>query len=389
MMTTPTSKKLIIYFDGTWNTADQKSHDGILCPTNISKLYEATLPMDAQNNHQIVHYIRGIGTRKAERIRGGGFGYGISDNIKEGYKFLVGNYQPGDEIYIFGFSRGAYTARSLAGLVRNLGILKRENLYLVNTAYKKYKDKSDDWHPDGARAGVFKEKYTWGGEQIRFLGVFDTVGALGAPFGVILGWIIDKLFKCRFHDTELSKIIVSAYHALAVDERRLPFMATLMTPKKRHDYKNFAQKWFPGVHSNVGGGYADAGLSDLALEWMAQMAGNHGLNIDLGKLTNPQFAPDLTKNPKPSQTKIYRLATIFMVKLPGYIKYIPKKYKEAWAHIRWNGDYIRPIAGKGDVGPFIGHPPAQSTNQYRGSLDLSVIDKINQSEDAYRPPNVC
>ena len=176
-MTTKRTKKLAIYFDGTWNTADQHTKDGLSCPTNVSKLFAATLPHDNQNNHQIVHYVRGVGTRKLERIRGGGFGYGISDNIKEGYRFLVSNHEPGDDIYIFGFSRGAYTARSLAGLIRNVGILRREKLYLVNEAYKRYKDRSTDWHPDGKDALSFKQEHSWDDEKIRFLGVFDTVGA--------------------------------------------------------------------------------------------------------------------------------------------------------------------------------------------------------------------
>ena len=195
-MTKHSMKKLAVYFDGTWNTADQQTKDGLSCPTNVSKLFAATLPDDTQNNHQIVHYVRGIGTRRSERIRGGGFGYGISNNIKEGYRFLVSNYEKGDEIYIFGFSRGAYAARSLAGLIRNVGILRREKLHLVNKAYKGYKDKSSDWHPNGKKAVSFRQAHTWHDEMIKFLGVFDTVGALGAPCGIILTWIVKKLFKC-------------------------------------------------------------------------------------------------------------------------------------------------------------------------------------------------
>ncbi|MBI3798630.1 MAG: DUF2235 domain-containing protein, partial [Deltaproteobacteria bacterium] len=125
-MTSPRTKKLVVFFDGTWNSADQHTKNGQPCPTSIAKLFEATLPDDGQSNPQIVHYVQGVGTRRLERFSGGGFGYGISDNIKEGYRFLVSNYRQGDEIYLFGFSRGAYTARSLAGLIRNLGILKRE-----------------------------------------------------------------------------------------------------------------------------------------------------------------------------------------------------------------------------------------------------------------------
>lgn len=333
--------KIAVFFDGTWNRADQHATNGLRCPTNVVKLFEAMLSDDGRDNPQIAHYIRGIGTRKLERMRGGGFGYGISDNIKEGYRFLVSNYRPGDDIYIFGFSRGAYAARSLAGLIRNVGILRRENLYLVNEAYTRYKDKSAAWHPDGQEALAFRQQNSWVGETIRFLGVFDTVGALGAPFGIMLRWIVDKIFCCTFHDTQLSSIIRSAYHALAIDERRLPFLPTLMEPNKTHNASNFEEKWFPGVHSNVGGGYPNTGLSDLALAWMADKAIHHGLRLDLQKISNPRFQPNVLESPNNSQTMTYRILTILMIKLPGCIGLIPKEYKDALPHIRWNGDYIR------------------------------------------------
>lgn len=388
-MTTDPAKKLAVFFDGTWNRADQHAKDGQPCPTNVAKLFEATLPDDNRGHPQIVHYVHGVGTRKLERIRGGGFGYGISDNIKEGYRFLVSNYKQGDEIYIFGFSRGAYTARSLAGLIRNVGILRREKLYLVNEAYKRYKDRSEAWHPDGKNAVAFKRQNTWGDETIKFLGVFDTVGALGAPFGIILSWIVDKIFRCTFHDTKLSRIVQSAYHALAIDERRLPFVPTLMDPNKRHSAPNFEQKWFPGVHSNVGGGYPVTGLSDLALEWMAHKAADQGLNLDLKRISNPQFHPDVREPPNHSQTLWYRVATVLLVKLPGCAGLVPKKYKDAIPNIQWNGDYIRPIPNIGNVAPFIGNPPQdQLTDQYEGSLHLSAIDKINRCWKQYQPPNV-
>jgi uncharacterized protein (DUF2235 family) len=384
------TKKLAVFFDGTWNSADQRTKNGQPCPTNVTRLFEATLPSDEQNQlRQIVHYIQGVGTRKFERMRGGGFGYGISDNIKEGYKFLVSNYEQGDEIYIFGFSRGAYAARSLAGLIRNVGILKREKLFLIDEAYEGYKDKARAWEPKGLDAVAFRQAHTWGGETIKFLGVFDTVGALGAPVGIIFGWITDKIFRCSFHDTQLSSIVESAYHALAVDERRLPFLPTLMTPNTRHDASNFEQKWFPGVHSDVGGGYPDTGLSDLALEWMASKAKKHGLNLDLQKISNPPFAPNVKVSPNNSQTLIYRIASVLFVKLPSYIGLVPDKYKSTLPNTQWNGDYIRPIPNKGDVAQFIGSPPKNSNHaQYLGDLHVYVIDKINQCWNQYLPPNV-
>lgn len=248
---TSKNKKLVVFLDGTWNSADQTTDDGQLCPTNVAKLFQATLPGQNGDQPQVIHYVQGVGTRRLERISGGGFGLGISDNIKEGYRFLVSNYESGDDIYIFGFSRGAFSARSLAGMIRNSGILKREKFSLVNQAYDKYRNRSKQWRPDGPEAVAFKQKNTCGNETVKFLGVFDTVGALGAPFGIVLTWIIDKLLRCTFHDTQLSSIVQSAYHALATDEHRLPFRPAEMKANKNHDPSNFEQKWFPGVHSNT------------------------------------------------------------------------------------------------------------------------------------------
>ena len=383
------TKKLAVFFDGTWNKADQCAKDGQPCPTNVTKLFEAILPCGAKNQPQLVHYIQGVGTRKLERMLGGGFGYGISDNIKEGYKFLVSNYEQGDEIYVFGFSRGAYAARSLAGLIRNVGILKREKIFLINEAYERYKDKAYEWKPKGSSAVEFRTAHTWNDENIKFLGVFDTVGALGVPVGITIGWIVDKIFQCSFHDAQLSSIVENAYHALAIDERRLPFIPTLMIPNTKHNASNFEQKWFPGVHSDVGGGYPDTGLSDLALEWMASKAINHGLNLDLKRISNPPFAPNIKVSPNNSQTLIYRIASVLFVKLPGYIRMIPEKYKSALQNIQLNGDYMRPIPYKGNINQFIGNPPENlNHNQYHGDLHLCVIEKINQCWNRYLPPNV-
>ncbi|MCX7004763.1 MAG: DUF2235 domain-containing protein [bacterium] len=383
-------KKLAVFFDGTWNSSDQHTEKEQPCPTNMAKLFEATQPNSAQNEvPQIVHYIQGVGTHKLERIRGGGFGFGISDNIKEGYKCLVSNYEKGDEVFIFGFSRGAYSARSLAGLIRNVGILKREKLYLINKAYEGYKNRSMEWAPKGSKAISFRQNNTWGDETIKFLGVFDTVGALGAPFGIVVGWIVDKLFRCSFHDTQLSSIVENAYHALSIDERRLPFLPTLMTPNTRHDPSHFEQKWFPGVHSDVGGGYSTTGLSDLALAWIANKAIENGLNLNLNLITNPSFAPNVNAEPNNSQSLFYRIASVLFVKLPSYIGVVPNKYKSALPSIQWNGDYIRPLPNLGNVAPFIGSSPKnKNTDQYFGDLHVCVIDKINQCWNQYLPPNV-
>jgi uncharacterized protein (DUF2235 family) len=383
-MEAPRTKKLAVFFDGTWNRADQPH------PTNITKLFEATESEDEFLTPQIIHYVRGVGTRRSERVKGGGFGFGISDNIKDGYKFLVSNYNPGDQIYIFGFSRGAYTARSLAGLIFNIGILKRNKMYLIDKAYDGYKNRSGEWHPTrGAEAKDFKTNHTWGGERVHFLGVFDTVGALGAPFGLVLSWIVGRLFKCTFHDTRLSNIVDSAYHALALDERRWPFRPTLMTPNEQHNAANFEQKWFPGVHSDIGGGYVQSGLSDLTLEWMATNAMRHGLRLDLRKINTP-CNPNIAQSLNKSQTAFYRLLTVLTVKLPSKIGVISKQDAELASGILWNGDYVRSLneVDVGDLMRYVGRPPERdSLDDYQGSLHHYVIKKMN-GEDPYAPLNV-
>ena len=313
-------KKLVVFCDGTWNEPDKN-------PTNVAKLFESTCQDDINGIPQIVYYIQGVGTHWYDRVIGGAFGWGISDNIKDGYKFLCSNYEPEDEIYLFGFSRGAYTARSLAGLIYNMGILRREYFDKTNYAYDRYKDKSPDWHPNptkGLKAKLFRDQYTYGGETIRFLGIWDTVGALGAPYGLFLGFVSNLLFKCRFHDVKLSDAIQSASHALSSNEHRWPFRPVLWELQHGHNRLNFVEQWFPGVHSDVGGGYAETGLSDATLSWMARQATAQGLNTQVPATTNPT----VTHN---SQKLYYQVATLLAVKWPAILLVdIPGKVFKCW-----------------------------------------------------------
>ena len=358
------SKKIAVFCDGTWNQAS-------VARTNVVKLFQATQHYDMENppNPQIAHYLKGVGTRREEWLRGGAFGYGISDKIKEGYSFIVSNFEQGDKIYLFGFSRGAYTARSIAGLIRNVGILRREQMHLIDDAYEYYRNKTPGWAPDGAQAIAFRNMYSHLDKSIEFIGVWDTVGALGAPYGQITGWVVDKIFNCSFHYDKLSSWVKSAYHALAADEKRWPFRPTRWTLNEGHlrsnqeaeqsgKIPNYEEKWFPGVHSDVGGGYDETGLSDIALEWMAFRASRHGLNIDLQILNNseagPDFKPDISAQPHDSQTWYYRWLTkinlVWPSKIPLFKEYlIPKSIRHLVDYIAPNGDYHRPIGEMDDA----------------------------------------
>ncbi len=246
--------------------------------TNVQKIYEAIASKGVDGVTQVKYYGVGVGSgyTLSDKFFGGATGRGIDRNIKDAYRFIMWNYEPGDELYFFGFSRGAYTARSLTGLIRNCGVLQSQYLNLVNEAYALYRDRNAITHPDSDLMMAFKTKYSQI-TRIKFIGVWDTVGALGIPLSM---WS-NKQYQ--FHDVKLSKDIDYAYHAIALDEKRRLFQPTLWEVAK--DTKNpelkqeVEQVWFPGVHSNVGGGYADTGLSDIALLWMIEKAQGTGLGF--------------------------------------------------------------------------------------------------------------
>jgi uncharacterized protein (DUF2235 family) len=274
-------KHIIVCCDGTWSKPGSKDR-GQLVETNVEKLYKA---VKTENSliEQIKYYGQGLGTGMTitENLFGGGFGFGIDNSIQDAYKFLMWSYEPGDELYFFGFSRGAYTVRSLVGLIRNCGIMKPEYLHLVNEAYHLYRDRSELTHPESGLMKAFKKSYGKENEtSIKFLGVWDTVGSLGIPFSSF-SWLNRKY---RFHDVKLSSQIKYAYHALAVDERRKFFEPALWEVSQealeRADPQISEQVWFPGVHSNIGGGYVDCGLSNITLKWMMEKAEKAGLELE-------------------------------------------------------------------------------------------------------------
>lgn len=398
-------KKIIIFCDGTWNKADQQ-RNGRPCPTNVLRLFEATCHQDREGNPQVAHYIEGVGTRASERLAGDGFGFGISSNIINAYSFIVSNYEPGDEILLFGFSRGAFTARSLAGMIYNVGVLRRDQLHLVKEAYGMYRSKN--WHPKSQASIAFRDANSHKGDaKIAFLGVWDTVGALGAPFGVVLGWITDKLFHTKFHDTKLSPIVLSAYHALAIDEHRWPFRPTQWELSEEHQARieesrrkgqtlPYEEKWFPGAHSNVGGGYPspESRLADCTLNWMIEKAKFHGLRVDPTRISTPEFQPDVSAKPRNSLTIFYRIPTILFV-LPRKIlrQLLPKKIV-GWlfstddaqfvGNVGPGGGYLRPIANQGNVAEAIARPNFEN---YDGSLSSCTLQKL-VADPIYRPRNI-
>ncbi|MDF3010573.1 MAG: hypothetical protein K0S03_1369, partial [Burkholderiales bacterium] len=221
-------KRLILCCDGTWNSADQE-RNGTPCPTNVVKLGYRVAKRDG-DIPQLIYYDQGVGTGNTlDRASGGAFGDGLEENIHDAYRFLVANYEPGDELYLFGFSRGAFTVRSIGGMIRKCGILERPMQFRKSCSL------------------IHEEPI-----PIRMIGVWDTVGSLGIPLRG-LRWLTRR--EHQFHDTELSGSVQVACHALAIDERRAPFAPTLWDYKPKPG-QQVEQVWFCGAHSDVGGGYA-------------------------------------------------------------------------------------------------------------------------------------
>lgn len=275
-------KRIVICCDGTWNTPDQKDR-GEVRPSNVAKIALSVAPQDGNGMAQLVYYDKGVGTEWYDRIRGGMSGEGISKNIRQAYAHLAEHYEEGDEIFLFGFSRGSYTVRSTAGLIRNSGLLRRENLDRLDDAYKLYRRRDDKSHPASVEAELFRKSYSRETE-ITFLGVWDTVGALGIPIErlEITNKILDLLHGIQFHDIGLSQIVKNAFQALAIDERREAFKPCLweQQPHAKDQGQRLEQVWFAGVHTNIGGGYQCSGLSDCAFEWMRDRAQECGLAFD-------------------------------------------------------------------------------------------------------------
>jgi len=324
-------RRIVICCDGTWSKPDQPS------PTNVVKVAITLKQVDAAGVDQLLFYDPGVGTGTFDHLRGGAFGVGLSQNIRQAYNFLVFNYAPGDELFFFGFSRGAYTVRSAVGLIRNSGLLKREHLGKAEEAYQLYRRRDKESGPAEAEATRFRKDFSRE-PPVKFVGVWDTVGALGVPIPLVREF-------WEFHDPRLSRSVQFAYQALAIDERRRPFKPSVWEQHPEAKGQVLEQIWFAGVHSNVGGGYSNTGLSDLALLWMVNKAEACGLAFDRARL-NAMLMPDALGQMEDSQRWFYKILA---------------------------GDYIRPI-GNG-------------TNSNESAASTAQ-DRQNDPPSNYRPQNL-
>ncbi|MBZ5635356.1 MAG: DUF2235 domain-containing protein [Acidobacteriia bacterium] len=331
-------KRIVICADGTWNQRDQV--DKVTKkrrPTNVTKVARAVRPRAGNGTDQVVCYHDGVGTAEGlDKFTGGAFGHGIEGNIRELYRFLVYNYEAGDELYFFGFSRGAFTVRTLIGFMNKVGLIQKDDDYYVPDLYAYYE----------SGKGPDSQEYTLAYHNIkdprpcppiRFVGVWDTVGALGAPG--FLGQLLNKN-KYQYHDVNLNANIQNAYHALAIDEERKPFAPNIWT-RPANWSGTLEQIWFAGVHSNVGGGYAPDGLANEALHWLVEKA--EGLGLEFDKVFLGYYKPCFNSVLQDSMTVLYRTM----------------------------GRYVRPI----------GQADGEAVHQ-------SAVDRMNLPECDYHPDNL-
>jgi len=273
----PTSKRIALFLDGTWNNVDDN--------TNVWRLKS----LCAKSAEQDVYYSAGVGTQSGEHLSGGMFGIGINEEVINAYEWLVEHFEPDAQLFIFGFSRGAFTARSLAGFISKCGLLKAGSPVSMKQLYQRYRKgtaqsvlalgkvvegelaQEDKWIKEYSRA-----------VPIWFQGVWDTVGSLGVPLPCV-----PKVSRADFAflETDLRINDTHAYHALAIDEHREAFAPTLWTkstPKQGETFPprsldHVEQRWFVGAHANVGGGYEDDLLAQVPLKWLMNKAIAHGL----------------------------------------------------------------------------------------------------------------
>lgn len=364
----PKGKRIAIFLDGTWNN--------LFDNTNVWRLKS----LCKQNNEQIIYYSKGVGTQIGTKLLGGAVGYGIDQGVIDAYEWLIENYNPDDKLYIFGFSRGAYTARSLSGLISKCGLLDRGAPLSVRELYNRYRNQDIKGKKTVAKrtirqlivdinamkdAANLDQQEKWmlkycQKPDIYFLGVWDTVGALGIklPFGDI-PYIGSGYYK--FLETDIRITNKNVYHALAIDEHRKKFAPTLITKPKGNlaeprKIENVEQRWFVGAHANVGGGYQSDLLAQRPLQWIMCKASIHGLEFH--------------KEPKDiidDETTYPDINDSYAAFLGGLLKFLP-----------FSKRYYRQIGG----------PESQEEGtSINETIDYTVFQRWNKKAD-YRPKNL-
>jgi len=274
-------KRIVICADGTWNQPERvKKTTGRFQPTNVLKTARGVLPRDSTGDidiEQVVYYHPGVGTGwGADRITGGMFGHGLLRNVRSLYRFIVLNYMPGDEIYLFGFSRGAFTVRVLTGFMKCVGLVRKDDEYYTPQLFTLYekgvKPGSPEWEEAHQRIEGVRPC-----PPIKFVGVWDTVGAMGAPG--LMGQVFNR-GAYKHLNVGLIDDVENVAHACSIDEHRGPFALTPFAPAPAGWSGELHEAWFAGPHGDVGGGYSPDSSANIAMHWVLEHAGNCGLKCD-------------------------------------------------------------------------------------------------------------
>ncbi|KAF2492930.1 hypothetical protein BU16DRAFT_529186 [Lophium mytilinum] len=311
-------RRLIVLCDDTWQ--DSTSDSSTAAPTNVTRFARALsqwAPAAFGDIQQIVYYQKGVGSSPLDRLLGGAAGIGISANVRAAYGFLANNYAPGDSIHFVGFSRGAYTARAVAGLVAACGLLTKKGMDSFPELYNLYyKEHGTDAQMTGEQKRVYGEKETRFLKTLTENGLLEPKAALAIEVVAVwdtvafdltwfsTSWIARLLGlapeRLEFRNAELSAKIRYGFHALALDETRNAFRPTLWQMPKADGgagdgewrLREMKQCWFSGRHSDVGGGYSQRWLSDITLAWMVAQCERRGLlAFDQGYLLDLGLPP--------------------------------------------------------------------------------------------------
>lgn len=367
----------MICLDGTWNNASKEKErtDGskVFRPTNVLKMARATEKFDENGVLQITYYDAGVGAmNRAPNFRtkmvrfmdnklGGGWGAGFEVNIEEAYTFLANNYSQGDELFIFGFSRGASQARSLCTLIEWAGGFPSKNdVYYLPRIVTAFLETRGKGNASTLVNGINERRQKRNDPpleqflvpKITFLGVWDTVLALGSRIGARDGSSSEKY---RFHTPPVpASMVTTVRHGLAIDERRHDFQAEVFTGSGTCE--DFEQRWFAGVHSNVGGGLMNDSLANCSLRWMCEQAASRGLALNSDYL------------------KFFR-------------GYGAGKASEKTNFYKFGDTLMRPVRGFRGVRQLVDAPDS--------TLDKSVLDRLNADpaknkdlDETYRPENL-
>jgi uncharacterized protein (DUF2235 family) len=345
------AKRIIVLSDGTGNAAAK------VWRSNVWRVFEL---LDLSGDEQVARYDDGVGTSafKPLAVLGGAFGWGLKRNVLDLYKFLCRHYHPDNEIFAFGFSRGAFTIRVLLGFVNNQGLVRFTSEADLDAkaraAYRAYR--AERYHSVLGLERVFRAvrdvflslknraRYSKQGnlkvDSIRFVGVWDTVAAYGLPIEEMTRGVSQWIWPLELPDRTLSPKIKRACHALALDDERTTFHPLLWTESKedpvvaenlrRVEDERLSQVWFPGMHSNVGGGYPDDSLAHIPLYWIMTQARQCGLLFK----AQPDHDPDAFLRAKSSRDKDGRMYDS-RAGLGGYYRYGPRKIQDL-SHARFS-----------------------------------------------------